>query len=123
MRKCLIKVETVVLEVELLETPNADALYSAMPFTAKANTWGDEVYFSTPVQCGQEPEASTTFALGEIAFWPPGNAIAILFGATPASHGDEPRLASPGNLWGRASDDVKQLRSVSAGAAITVEQA
>ena len=113
----------VALTVELLETPTADALWAALPFQARANTWGDEVYFSTPAHADQEPDARTEFQLGEIAFWPPGDAIAVLFGATPASRHGEPRLASPGNLWGRTRDDVTRLRSVRSGASITVERA
>ena len=60
---------------------------------------------------------------GELAFWTDGDAIAIGFGPTPISHGNEIRLASPCNIWGRTLDDVKALKRVKAGAAITVERA
>lgn len=121
MRKMKITMGAVVLEVELLATPTADQLYNALPFEASANTWGEEVYFSTPVSVGEEPEARDVMEPGDIAYWPPGSAIAIAFGRTPASHGDELRLASPCNVWGRALGDVKQLGAVRAGTAITCE--
>ncbi len=122
MRKLKLTIGSVVIDAELFDTPTADALYAAAPFEGRANTWGDEVYFSTPVQIGEEPNARDVMEAGELAFWPVGNAIAIGYGRTPASRGDEIRLASPCNVWGRALSDVQQLKAVSAGAAIKVEQ-
>lgn len=123
MRKLRIAMGEVVLDVELLDTPTADALYAAAPFSGSANTWGDEVYFSTPVSRGEEPGARTVMQPGELAFWPPGSAIAIGYGRTPASKGDEIRLASPCNVWGKALGDVKQLKAVRSGTPIQVSKA
>jgi hypothetical protein len=123
MRQLKMTIGTVTIRAELFDTPTADALYEAAPFTASAMTWGDEVYFSTPVSLEREGDARSVFEAGELAFWTDGDAIAIGFGPTPVSRGDEIRLASPSNLWGRALDDVQQLRSVSAGTAVTVERA
>ena len=123
MRKFKMTIGTVVLEAELLDTPTADALWEAAPFKSKANTWGEEVYFSTPVSVESEPEARDVMQPGDLAFWPPGNAIAIGFGPTPVSHGNEIRLASPSNVWGRALGNVRDLAPVRSGAAITVERA
>ena len=121
MRKLTMTIGGVVIRAELLDTPTAGALYQAAPFTATAMTWGQEIYFTTPVSLAREPDARSVVEAGELAFWPDGDAIAIGFGPTPISRGDEIRLASPCNLWGRALDDVRQLRAVRAGASITVE--
>jgi uncharacterized protein len=123
MRQLKITVGSVPIRAELLDTPTAAALHQAAPFDAVASTWGDEVYFRTPISCAREDDARAVVEPGELAFWPDGDAIAIGFGRTPIARGDECRLASPCNIWGRALDDVKQLKSVRAGAAIRVERA
>ena len=97
MRMLKITMGSVELQVELLDTPTAAALYAAAPI-------------------------SDVMQPGEIAFWMAGNCIAIPFGPTPVSVGDELRLASAANVWGRAVEDVKILAPVRPGDAITVER-
>jgi hypothetical protein len=123
MARLKITIDGIVIRCECFETPIAKALVEAAPFTSRAQTWGDEVYFSTPVSLAREKDARAVVEAGELAFWTDGDAIAIGFGRTPISHGSEIRLASPCNVWGRALDDVKALKRVKAGAAITVERA
>ena len=116
-----ISVGDIALDVETLPTPTTDKILAALPFTGSAMTWGDAIYFSTPVSEDLPAEAKIVVEAGEIAFWPDGDAIAIGFGPTPISQGDEIRLASPCNIWAQAVDNVTKLAAAAPGDPITVE--
>lgn len=108
------------VRARLLDTPTAAAFRQKLPFTSSVNRWGEEIYCSTPVTAKLEPGAREVVERGEIGYWPPGKAMAIFFGPTPASHGDECRAASPVNVFARIEGDLTRLPSVKDGSEVTV---
>lgn len=109
------------LLASLRDTPTAKKLLSVLPIVSEANTWGDEVYFRLPFSAAAEADATDVVTRGAVCFWLDGDALALLFGPTPISHGDECRLISAANIVGQIDGDAQQLRSVSAGDSIRVE--
>ncbi len=122
MRRITITVGPVTLPAELLETPTAEAIWQALPITSSVRTWGEEIYFAVPVEAALEADAKDVVEAGELAFWVEGRSIAIGFGRTPISRGDEIRLAARTNIWGRALADVTQLSAASDGDPVSVER-
>lgn len=111
----------ITLTATLRDTPTAQAIVAALPIESRAQTWGEEVYFSVPVTAELESDARDVVTAGELAFWVEGSCIAIGFGPTPISVGNEIRLAARTNIWADSSDDVRQLASVQTGDVIQVE--
>jgi hypothetical protein len=112
----------VTVEAELNDSPTARMIWEALPITGHANTWGDEIYFSIPVQAERAADARADVEVGELGYWPVGKAFCVFFGPTPASTGDKPRAASPVNVVGRALGDVKQLRRVPDGVTVMLDK-
>ena len=102
-KKCKICIKNYEIIVDLKDTETAKKIWESLPITSNINVWGEEVYFYVSVSAKLENDAKDVISLGEIAFWSTGKAIAIGFGKTPLSVGDEIRLADKCNVW------VKQI--------------
>jgi hypothetical protein len=118
-RKIKITAGKLELEAWFNETKTASKVFEALPITSTVNTWGDEIYFTIPVNAGPE-NAMELVELGDIAYWPPGKAMCIFFGKTPVSRGNEIRPASAVNIIGELEGDYKALKKVKDGEEITV---
>ena len=104
----------------LNDTQTAQTIEDALPITAAANTWDDEIYFGIPVNADLE-QGQAVVDLGDLGYWPPGRAFCIFFGLTPASRDDEIRPTSAVTVIGRVSGDATLFKQVPAGTAVTIE--
>jgi hypothetical protein len=107
-----IKIATkdIVLDAELFDTPCARSIAAALPIITAPNEWGDEFYFEIPVAEPLDDTATISVKVGDIGYWPPGNALAIFFGPTPMSMGSDPVPASSVNLVGKINGDPAILK-------------
>lgn len=122
MRKITMVIGEVRIEATLFDTPTADTIYNHLPIKSKVETWGEEIYFETPVEAALENDAKDVVELGELAYFPDEKVIAIGFGRTPVSEGNEIRLADKCNIWGKALSDVRQLKAVKEGDKVSLNK-
>ena len=115
-----IEVSSVNLVAELNDSLTARAVSAALPLQAAVHRWGDEVYFETPIHIDQARDARELMAVGELAFWPAGDAFCIFFGPTPVSLAGEPRAYSPVNPFGNIIGDAGALRTALEGDRVCV---
>jgi hypothetical protein len=100
------------MEAELNDTQTARQIADALPIRSGFNTWGDEIYFAIPIEAELESDAREVMEIGDLGYWPPGNAFCIFFGPTPMSQANEIRPASAVNLIGKVIGDATQLKAV-----------
>jgi hypothetical protein len=108
----VIEVGNIKLKAELADTPAAQAIARILPIESHFETWGDEYYFEIPVEMPLDGTATLAVNVGDLGYWPPGKALAIFYGPTPASDGDRPVPASEVNIVGKILDDPTLLRVV-----------
>lgn len=114
-----IQAGTVEMSAELNNSKTSQSIWEALPITGNANLWGDEIYFSIPLNLGTE-DGKEVVAIGDLAYWAPGNAFCIFFGPTPASQGEEVRPASPVSVFGKIIGDATQFKQVRSGNPIKI---
>jgi hypothetical protein len=105
----------------LRDSPSVTQLLARLPARATAQIWGEEVYFELPLEAGLETDAQQVVEPGAVCYWVEGRSLALPFGPTPASHGQECRLVTRCNVLGQIDGDPRQLKAVKPGTAITVQ--
>ena len=106
----------------LNSTRTADLVWDVLPIEASCSIWGDEIYFRTPIEAKEE-DSQEVVDMGALAYWPPGQALCLFFGRTPASQGDDIRPASAVNVLGSIEGDPTVLKQVKSGETVVVERA
>jgi hypothetical protein len=121
LRTIRITAGAITADARLDDSRTARRIWEALPLEAKAETWGDEIYFDIGLALDSESPRDVV-QLGDLGYWPPGQAFCIFFGPTPASRGDEIRPASPVNVFGRITGDARALTKVRSGTRVTVQR-
>lgn len=111
------------IEAQLNDSATAKLITEALPIKAKAQRWGEEIYFSIGVDAELEKNSREVVEAGELGYWPSGDAFCMFFGPTPASEGDEIRAASAVNIIGKMKGDWSGLKNVRSGANVSIESA
>jgi len=120
VKKIRIKAGTIEMSAELNDSKTAQSIWEALPIIGNTNRWGDEIYFSIPLNLETE-NGREVVAIGDLAYWPPGNAFCIFFGPTSASQEDEVRPASAVSIFGKISGDATQFKQVRSGDPVKIE--
>jgi len=120
-RKILIRASSIEAVAELNETKTAQAIWGALPIKGRVNLWGEEIYFSIPLNL--ELEAGKELVnIGDLGYWPQGKAFCIFFGPTPISRAGEIRPASPVTVFGQIVGDATVFKRAVPRTEITIEK-
>ena len=119
MAQIKIEFEKISIEANLNDSETANRIKKILPLSNSINTWGHEIYFPIDMDA-PEIDSKEVVELGDIAYWPPGNAFCLFFGLTPASEGDDIRPASPVNVIGKILGDLEILKSVKSGEKVSI---
>ena len=122
MRKILITINNLSVSAELNDSVSANKIWGALPLSGSANVWGDEICFEIPVSLKEVSDAQQEVDVGTLAYWPPGSALVVFFGKTPASTSDKPKAYSPVNILGSVDGDSKIFKIVKAGDQIVIDK-
>ena len=121
-RQIKISTGNLTLTATLNELETANQLWESLPITGRVQIWGDEIYFSIPVNVEEELDSQETVQAGAVAYWPPGSALCLFWGPTPVSAPGEIRPASAVNVVGIIDNDPTLLAQIPAGSEIVVEK-
>jgi len=121
VKKIRIRAGAIEAEAELNDTSTAQAIWETLPIKSRVNLWGDEIYFSIPLSLNLETGQGVV-NIGELGYWPDGNAFCIFFGPTPVSQGNEIRSASPVTVFGKVIGDATTFKKIAEGTKITIRR-
>jgi hypothetical protein len=112
----------VAVDGELYESPTATLIWEALPIEGEGHLWGEEIYFTIPVQAPLDDTAREVVERGDLGYWPQGRALCIFYGPTPVSRSGEIRAASAVNVVGTIKGDPQAFKKATEGIIIRVER-
>ena len=115
MKKLILQINENKFVINLRQNKTAELIENAVPIHSQVQKWGDEIFFNTNITIPLENDARDVVKLGEIAYWTEGSAIAIGYGRTPVSKGNEIRLIGPCNVWADATFNKSDFDNINAG--------
>ena len=115
------KNQTFTINALLNQTETAKSLVDILPINSPINLWGEEIYFPVDLYLDNELPQETV-DIGDIAYWPPGNAFCIFFGETPASVDGNIKPASAVTVIGKLESDPEVLKRVKSGENIIIRR-
>ncbi len=121
MKKLILQINENKFVINLRQNKTAELIKKALPINSQVQKWGDEIFFNTNITIPLENHARDVVKLGEIAYWTEGSAIAIGYGKTPVSRGDEIRLIGPCNIWADATFKRSDFKNINAGDQINLK--
>lgn len=120
-RKINIRFDSIAVTAILNTSNTSNLIWKNLPISSSVNTWGDEIYFTIPVS-DEQRGSQEIVDLGDVGFWPPGNAFCLFFGQTPLSSEGNIKPASPVNVIGKLEGDINILKSIPSGEKVVVEK-
>ncbi len=106
----------------LYENQTARAIWEALPLEGIAHRWGKEIYFDIPVVIPEAEDAHQVMQIGELGYWPAGNAFCIFFGPTPVSEGSAPKAYSNVNPFGIIEQGAEAFTAIDDGTHVTASK-
>ena len=122
-KRIIISVGGITVQAELKPTRTANGIYETLPVEAPVNQWGEEFYCTIPGVKDHRETATTRVKIGDVAFWGLGNMLAVFFGRTPMSIGEDPVPADRVNVIGRLLDEPLVLRQAVGATMMKIEKA
>jgi hypothetical protein len=120
MKTIQIRIGSQTFDANLYQTPTAEIIFNSLPLEGTTIVWGEEIYFTTPLEIEPEANAREILEIGELGFWTMGSAFCIFFGPTPASTTSKPQAYSPVNVFGKISGETDSLKNIGVGEIIQV---
>lgn len=103
-KRLIVRGEEAELVVELDEGPVANELWDRLPLETRATLRGEELYFPVLLPTATEAPESKAIEVGDVAYWPPENALCLFCGNTHARTDKDDPVTPVGCIVGGMED-------------------